>query len=202
MNTCEKCGAEFKPRHRNRANRFCSTACYNASGRPDRKFKTDGQRMRRVPSHPLAPPSGTVAECRLVLYDKIGGGSHPCRWCEKVVTWMPGAKNHPDALVADHLDWDKHNNVPENLVASCRICNAHRTRDGDRRLILADELIIIESDGGRHRATQRECEHCGQEFLARISAVRAGKGRFCSRSCARKADAKKRKARQSSSPSA
>jgi hypothetical protein len=195
MKTCEKCGKTFKPRQTGRPNRFCSMACYNASGRPDRKVATKGQRMRRVPGHPLAPPSGTVAECRLVLYAKIGNGPHACHWCDKAVTWMPGATNHPDALVADHLDWDKHNNVPENLVPSCRVCNAHRTRDGDRRLIQEGELIATAPNGSRHRAVHHACEVCGHTFIAKIAQVRIGKGRFCSRSCARRVGVRKKQAR-------
>lgn len=202
MKTCEKCGTAFKPRQANRPNRFCSMACYNTSGRPTRKDMTSGQRQRRVPAHPLAPPSGTVAECRLVLYEEIGPGSHQCRWCDKVVTWMPGATNHPDSLVADHLDWDKHNNAPENLVPSCRVCNAHRTRDGDRRLIQDDELVIVATNGIRHRAVRRTCLKCGKGFLARATFVKRGHGLYCSRECAGHGTLPTKKTPQPSSPSA
>jgi hypothetical protein len=139
--------------------------------------------MLHRPSHPLAPPSGTVAECRLVLYDKIGPGTHPCHWCSAPLEWLPGAGLADGALLADHLDWDIHNNSPENLVPSCNHCNAHRTRKGDRRRIEPDELVIVAPNGTRHRAVERECENCGNSFLARLAFVKRGHGRFCSRVC-------------------
>lgn len=202
MTSCEKCGSEFTPRHANRAGRFCSSACYHASGRPNRKEVTTGTRMHRVPGHPLAPPSGTVAECRLVLYEKIGPGPHPCEWCKRLLDWKPGQWTEPDALVADHLDWNIHNNDPANLVPSCRFCNAHRVKGGGRAPIRDDEPFITRPNGVRARATGRECLECGAHFLAALTQVNSGKGLYCSRSCARRADARKRKARQPSSPSA
>lgn len=187
MTTCEKCGSDFTPRHANRAGRFCSLACYHASGRPDRKAVTSGTRMRRVPGHPLAPPSEVVAECRLVLYDKIGPGPHPCEWCGEAVDWKPGEWTNPNALVADHLDWDVHNNDPANLVPSCRQCNAHRVKGGGRALIQEDELFVTNANGSRSRAVERLCVICGAGFVARVSQVKIGRGLYCSRSCARRA---------------
>ena len=184
--TCERCGTKFEPKHRNRANRFCSAACYNASGRPRRKELTSGTRMVRVTGHPISPPSGTVAECRLVLYDKIGPGPHPCHWCAQVIDWMPGNWADPAALVADHLDWNIHNNNPANLVPSCRVCNAHRVEGGGRAPIQEDELFVVHPNGARSRATRQSCELCGTEFVVATSQVKAGKGRYCSRTCARK----------------
>ena len=183
--TCERCGTEFEQRQLNRANRFCSAACYNASGRPLRKQSVVGQRMRRAPRHPLAPPSGVVAECRLVLFDKIGAGPHACHWCGTEVDWRPGEGISEGALIADHLDWNQQNNSPDNLVPSCHICNSHRTREGDRRRIIDGELYVVNPNGTRHRAVEKPCEFCGKPFLAVLAQVRTGKGRFCSRSCAR-----------------
>jgi hypothetical protein len=187
MNSCENCGVEFTPRHPNRPGRFCSLTCYHASGRPTRKLVTAGQRMRRAPGHPIAPPSGTVAVCRLVLYEKIGPGMHPCHWCQKPISWMPGAGLDGDAIIADHLDWNIHNNDPRNLVPSCNMCNAHRTRSGNGRLIKPDELFTIDSYGRHHRAAERFCVICGTRFLAALEQVRIGRGLYCSRSCARRA---------------
>jgi hypothetical protein len=70
------------------------------------------------------------------------------------------------ALVADHLDWDLHNNDPTNIVPSCNHCNAHRTRAGDRRRIEEGELVIVVAQ--RHSASrnQAQCETCGNEFVA------------------------------------
>jgi hypothetical protein len=69
-----------------------------------------------------------VPKHRVVLYQKIGGGKHSCYHCGKTVTWNAHHSTDPDiALVADHLDSDKLNNDPDNLVPSCNYCNATRT---------------------------------------------------------------------------
>lgn len=183
---CERCGTEFQPRRNDRANRFCSMACYNASGRPLRREVTVLARMRRVPGHPIAPLSGTVAEHRLVLYDKIGPGVHPCEWCEMPVRWIPGDAVSLDALVADHLDWNHHNNDPANLVPSCRQCNAHRVKGGGRAPIREDEMYVVNANGSRTRAVKQDCALCGTEYLARVSQIKVGKGIYCSPSCARR----------------
>jgi len=57
-----------------------------------------------------------VFEHRAVLYDEIGGGGHPCHYCGIVVYWQYD-------LVVDHVDEDKTNNSPANLVPSCTPCN-------------------------------------------------------------------------------
>lgn len=122
----------------------------------------------------------------MVLFEKIGNGTHPCYWCGKPVTWMPGAGLAEGALVADHLDWNDQNDSPENLVPSCIVCNAHRTRSGDKRLIIEGELYVTRPNGSRHRAIEKPCEQCGAPFVAMLAQIKTGKGRFCSRSCARK----------------
>lgn len=196
MRTCETCGEPIRRQHPGRPGRFCSRTCYFASGpRGDRVAKTAGARLRRAPGHPLAPASGTVAVCRLVLYEKIGPGSHACHWCGEPVTWMPGQGVAPGALVADHLDWDQANDSPANLVPSCNACNAHRTSRGNRQIISDDELVVVAPNGSRHRATERACELCGSAFVVALAQLRIGKGRFCSRSCARKVSNANRKER-------
>lgn len=185
---CATCGAPFTPRHYDRPNRFCSSPCYQAS-RAGKVQKADvvGQRMRRVPGHPIAPPSGTVAVARLVLYEKIGPGEHPCHWCGALVKWIAGGHvGTPGSLMADHLDWDRANDAPENLVPSCNHCNAHRTAHGGRAPLRHDELTMMWG-GARTRAVRRYCNHCGTEFLTIPAEVRKGHGRYCSRSCARRA---------------
>lgn len=90
------------------------------------------------PSHPLAQAGGGVMEHRLVLYEKIGPGEHVCHSCGKKVSWEHdwGGSRRDGALVVDHLDFDKLNNNPDNLVPSCFACNARRHQ-------------------------QRRCPHCG-----------------------------------------
>lgn len=73
--------------------------------------------------HPLAGAQGKLLEHRQVLYDAIGPGPHPCKWCSKMLTWKgtPGLR-----INVDHLDFDRVNNVLLNLVVSCLDCNTKR----------------------------------------------------------------------------
>lgn len=64
---------------------------------------------------------------RLILLDKIGPGEHPCHHCGTTVSWDASIHREPTrALVIDHLDFDKLNNDPSNLVPSCNMCNSTR----------------------------------------------------------------------------
>jgi len=86
-------------------------------------------RILRMPRHPLARASGHVLEHRMVLFDSIGSGTHACHWCAMVTTWSNSWPKSADALVVDHLDRDRTNNVPGNLVPSCQPCNAKRANE-------------------------------------------------------------------------
>lgn len=78
------------------------------------------------PDHPLAPPSRPwIYEHRKVLYEAIGPGPHPCHWCGAMVNWMDPIESK---IEVDHLNQVRDDNRPENLVASCKSCNAARTR--------------------------------------------------------------------------
>lgn len=83
-------------------------------------IRKDGYRALTVHGHPLADKWGHVLEHRKVLYDKIGPGPHACHWCGCAVTW--GGLS----LTADHLDFDRANNAPSNLVPACNSCNVRR----------------------------------------------------------------------------
>lgn len=85
---------------------------------------SDGYILVTKPGHPLARAKGQVHAHRVVLYDLIGPGPHPCHWCGKSVDWAFGVTT--DALVVDHLDDDRANNDPANLVPSCNSCNTSR----------------------------------------------------------------------------
>ena len=77
--------------------------------------------LRYQHDHPLASRHGELLEHRAVLYAKIGPGPHPCHWCGKQREW-----GGPGGIHADHLDTDRQNNDPENLVPSCKKCNGDR----------------------------------------------------------------------------
>ena len=140
--------------------------------------------MRYLPGHPLAGKTGLVSEARAVVYERLGGGKHPCHWCGDPVVWRQGARgNVAGSLIVDHLNADPLDDRPENLVQSCARCNTARGQA--HRAVADDEPYVTDSSGHRHRAAERSCERCGEPFLIARANLRPGKGRFCSRSCAR-----------------
>lgn len=74
--------------------------------------------------HPLVVGRGEVKEHRKVLYSQIGPGPHACHHCGKNVEWRSPVRGTD--LCVDHLDGDKLNNDPSNLVPSCFKCNWDR----------------------------------------------------------------------------
>jgi len=70
------------------------------------------------PAHPMADTSGYVFEHRKVAYDRDGEGPHHCYWCAAPLNWTEA--------VVDHLNEDKANNRPHNLVVACTNCNRAR----------------------------------------------------------------------------
>lgn len=82
-----------------------------------------GYRTIHAPGHPVATAQGKAYEHRVVLYDSLGEGPHPCHWCQRPMPWLGGAA---DAINVDHLDGDRLNNLPDNLVPACLDCNTKR----------------------------------------------------------------------------
>lgn len=78
-----------------------------------------GYVIATAPDHVLAPSSGKVYVHRIVLFEAIGYGPHRCHWCKSPLSWRAG-------LTVDHIDHDRANNDPGNLVAACRPCNSRR----------------------------------------------------------------------------
>lgn len=108
--------------HRNRLSRYgnLGPVAIRPKGKAgDGTITPKGYRDLYLPSHPLATKNGKVLEHRVVLYDKLGSGQHPCYGCSKALVWNYN-------LVVDHLDFDKLNNNPDNLVPSCDSCNVKR----------------------------------------------------------------------------
>lgn len=95
-----------------------------SEGASRRRHGQGSYRRLRRPDHPLADSNGIVPEHRLVLYEKIGPGAHPCHWCARTVYW-----NGEPALVADHLNFLHDDNRPDNLVPACSPCNHQRMPD-------------------------------------------------------------------------
>lgn len=182
---CRTCDRTFTPTQAGRP--FCSRECYYKSKRGHRKEEVS-YRTITAKGHPIAPPSGVVGEARLNLWNKIGPGPHACHHgCGREVNWRPGDQYAPDALIADHLDWDTTNDDSENLVPSCNPCNSHRRKGGDSRRIQPGEPTVMM--GGRPtRATEFTCRQCGKKTLV-LNWLAKKRGdryyRFCSPRCER-----------------
>lgn len=71
--------------------------------------------------HPTANPKGIVIQHRRVYYESVDGELYPCYWCGKDL----GSWSNTNV---DHIDEDKLNNDPANLVASCKACNTQRSQ--------------------------------------------------------------------------
>lgn len=73
--------------------------------------------------HPLATPGkpNDLYEHRAVFFVEHGPGPFSCHHCGAVVTW--------NDMHVDHLNDDKADNTPANLVASCAACNTWRAKD-------------------------------------------------------------------------
>lgn len=113
---------------------------------------------------------GKEYEHRIVLRAVIGGEPHPCTWCSRILTW--GVDLH-----VDHLDYDKLNNDPHNLVPSCQPCNNRRSRHwrhNQTHCIRGHEFT--DDNTGRSMYGFRSCRTCHREacrrYHARLSAER------------------------------
>lgn len=108
--------------------------------------------------HQLANEKGAVRESRFVLFEKLNGSAGKCHWCSIALTWK--------TLCADHLDSNVQNNVPKNLVGSCRGCNANR-----------------EDGTGHGRLKPKKCPECEILFIAKSH---HNIQIYCSEKCAQK----------------
>lgn len=82
--------------------------------------------------HPACHKFGITPVHKLVLWDKLAGQDAKCNWCDKDIFWNSDDWN--DKLVADHVDTNKVNNEPSNLVPSCNRCNLTRGQKSDSSL--------------------------------------------------------------------
>src|SRR4030067_38775 len=175
--TCKYCNNTYS-RPPSLIGNFCSKTCAYLARK---KEFTKHRRIRYLPMHPLAGKTGLVSAARAILFDAIGIEPHPCYWCGKLVAWHIGEKgNLADALIADHRDNNPLNDSPENIIPSCGSCNGSRSRT-----VKDGEIFIVRKNGTRLRAIECVCAFCNKPFLAIPAAIAQGRGRFCSRSCAR-----------------
>lgn len=102
------------------------------------RLTTSGYLMVPAPDHPLANQR-MAYQHRVVLYDKIGPGPHPCHWCERELDWKAKKERQ---LIVDHLDAVKLNNAPDNLVPSCGPCNVMRGAFMNWVLLHEDDPLV------------------------------------------------------------
>lgn len=107
--------------------------------------------------HPVADATGRAYVHRLVLYDSIGPGPHPCHWCGRPVEWRAPRR---DALVVDHLDGDGLNNALTNLVPSCTGCNSLRPGHANAQKTHCKRGHPYTGDNLITTATGRRCREC------------------------------------------
>ena len=104
----------------------------NADFRAALTAPTSRYKRAYAPTHPLADIRGNAYAHRIILFDHIGPGEHPCHWCGDAVEWGTQV-GHPRNLNVDHINEDKGDNRPENLVPSCPSCNVGRSLLGRGR---------------------------------------------------------------------
>lgn len=140
------------------------------------RLNANGYRVIQATGHPVAHRSGTAFEHRVVLYDAIGPGSHPCNWCGKQVSWGSD-------LQTDHVDHDPQNNAPDNLVPSCGPCNVRRnsrwankpTRCSYGHEFTVENTYIIPTTGAR------QCRTCSRGRKAAYKKRNVGACHGCGR---------------------
>lgn len=186
---CPWCDLAFQVPWPSHAKKYCSQAC-SADARRLPVVKGLYRSVYVPVDHPLSNGHCKIQVHRLVLWEKIGPGAHPCSYCGITVRWMPGAGPRRGALVADHVDRDPTNNDPANIVASCQPCNMRNSA----RMVADNEPHRVTTKGTRRRCISRSCRHCGADFLAYRSKDPT-RGRYCSRSCIAKDKPRRRQER-------
>lgn len=99
--TCKNCGEAFKSERLDKGTDYCSRSCHTAHRRQHRIKTTYGYWMAYQPDHPSANKRGRVQEHRLIAECWIG------RYLR-------------DDEVVHHIDEDRGNNNPSNLIVMPR----------------------------------------------------------------------------------
>jgi hypothetical protein len=102
--------------------RLRRTGSVEGVGRHDetsRRVLTNGYISVLRIGHPLTGANGWMTEHRQVAYDDRNGVLTSCEWCRVPLSdWAE--------VQIDHIDGDRANNAPSNLLVSCASCNTGR----------------------------------------------------------------------------
>jgi hypothetical protein len=129
------------------------------------ELRKDGYRAITAHGHPLADSRGRVLEHRRVLFDEIGIGPHACFHCGAPVNWGRSIWSDSGCLVVDHLDRDRSNNDPANLVAACNPCNCNSSKTH-----CVNGHPFNEENTRMYRG-KRCCRACGRDDMRRRRAL-------------------------------
>lgn len=132
-----------------------------------------GYRQLYIPNHPLVPTVGMVMEHRAVLWSVLGPGTHPCHWCGRDLDWFATGSAK---LIVDHLDTNRLNNHPTNLVPSCKSCNSSRdttavslgARTGRACRVCSLPRLWWNEQDPLYRRDGRDCPDDMRAFLATV----------------------------------
>lgn len=93
-----------------------------------------GYRVVWDQAHPLSDKRGRVLEHRKIMFDIFGWGPHPCFYCHTFLPFRTGRKRKGLlGIEIDHLDGDRANNDPLNMVFTCTGCNTRKSQKGNHR---------------------------------------------------------------------
>jgi len=154
-NTCCVVGCNQKPRSGYSA--YCETHYYrirrnghlNLLPMSISHVTDNGYIKIKTKTHPLSDIRGWISIHRVVLFNSIGPGKHPCHWCGKEVNFDSAYPKDLMALVVDHVDCDKTNNDLSNLVPSCCECNLRRDKAKHKKATQDKIGVWLEFNGER-----------------------------------------------------
>lgn len=154
---CEVPDCERKPSGRHckmHASRLARRGTFDPAPRTGRHTNAAGYELIKTSGHPVAQKNGWAYEHRVVLFDAIGDGPHPCHWCGKMLRWDARHRRDADYLIVDHLDNDPANNERANLAPACNRCNTVGSYviKRERVIRLGDLLAVVLDEGERKSA--------------------------------------------------